>query len=208
MGKQECPNCCHARRYGMGTNHNCHKISCIRFWVRLSKMSHCWLNYKIFTESCRLPGNGIKNWASSTCLDDLKTHLSFSPSLDDEYFLQYQKDVTTNSYQLEWLQQINAVSETSESGGRLNIYRKIKKDLTTESYVANVRSVCVRRVLAGLWTGCLPLAVKTGRYVGSPSASRCVGFVTVGRWRIKSTSLLLALLLKIWGFSYLTTVTP
>ena len=31
-------------------------------------------------------------------------------------------------------------------------------------------------------------AVKTGRYVGSPSASRCVGFVTVGRWRIKSTS--------------------
>ena len=103
-------------------------------------MSSSRLNYKIFAESCRLPGNGIKNWASSTCLDDLKTHLGFSPSLDDEYFLQYHKDVTTKLYQLEWLQQINAVSVTSESG-RLNIYRKIIKDLTTESYVANRRSV-------------------------------------------------------------------
>ena len=106
------------------------KVSCIRFWLRLSKVSHSRLNYKIFAESC------IKNWATSmkTCLDDLNTHLGFSPSLDDEYFLQYYKDIATNLYQLEWLQQINAVSETFELGGRLNIYRKIKKDLTTESY--------------------------------------------------------------------------
>ena len=61
-----------------------------------------------------------------------------------------------------------AAAETSESDGRLNIYKKIKKDLNTESYVANGRSVCVRRVLVGLQTGCLLLAVKTGRYVGVP----------------------------------------
>ena len=42
------------------------KLSCIRFWQRLSNMSHDRLNYKIFTESCRLAENGKKNWASST----------------------------------------------------------------------------------------------------------------------------------------------
>ena len=63
-------------------------------------------------------------------------------------------------------------TETSESGGRLNIYRRIKKDLTTESYVANIRSVGVRRVLAGLQVGCLPLTVETGHYTGIPFCQR------------------------------------
>ena len=34
------------------------KFSCIRFWLRLSNMSHDRLNYKIFTEPCRLAENG------------------------------------------------------------------------------------------------------------------------------------------------------
>ena len=54
------------------------------------------------------------------------------------------------------------------SSGRLNIYRKIKKDLTTESYVANIRSVRVRRALAGLQVGCLLLMVEIGHYTGVP----------------------------------------
>ena len=140
------------------------KISCNRFWLRLSRMSLSRLNYKIFAESCRLAGNSVKNWASSikTCLDDLNTHLGFSPSLDDKYFRQYYRDTATNLYQLEWLQQINAVSETSESGGRLNIYRKIKKNLNTESYVVNIWPVGVRRVLVGLRVGSLLSADVSG----------------------------------------------
>ena len=67
---------------------------------------------------------------------------------------------------------MNHVRENSESGGRLNIYRKIKNELTTESYVANEWSVGVRRVLAGLRAGCLPLAVETGRYTGTPYCQR------------------------------------
>ena len=38
------------------------KLSCIRFWLRLSNMSHDRINYKIFTESCSLAENGKKNW--------------------------------------------------------------------------------------------------------------------------------------------------
>ena len=60
----------------------------------------------------------------------------------------------------------------SESGGRLNIYRNIKSDLATWSYVANERSVGVRRVLAGLRAGCLPLDIETGRYTGIPHYQR------------------------------------
>ena len=63
---------------------------------------------------------------------------------------------------------MNHVRENSESGGRLNIYRNITSDLATESYVANEQSVGVRRVMAGLRVGCLPLDVQTGRYTGTP----------------------------------------
>ena len=79
------------------------KIPCTRFWLRLSKMSHSRLNYIKFAQSCRLAGNGRKNWAPSikTCLDDLNTHLGFSPSIDNEHFLQFYKDIPTNLYQLE-----------------------------------------------------------------------------------------------------------
>ena len=61
-------------------------------------------------------------------------------------------------------EQVNHVRDNSESGGSVNIYRNIKSDLVTESYVANKWSMGVRRVLDGLRTGCLPLGVETGRY--------------------------------------------
>ena len=151
------------------------KISCIRFWLRLSKMSQTRLNYAFFAESCTLAENGKKNWAFyiKAYLHDLSINLCFSPSIHDEHFIQYYKDAATNLYKLEWLRQIQMVREASETGGRLNIYRRIKADFpTTERYVANIRSVGMRRVLAGLWVGCLPLAVETGRYTGVPLCQR------------------------------------
>ena len=80
--------------------------------------------------------------------------------------------MATNLYKSEWRQQVSHIRDNSESGGRLNTYRNIKSDLVTESYVANERSVSVRRVLAGLWAGCLPLGVETGRYTGIPYYQR------------------------------------
>ena len=43
--------------------------------------------------------------------DPVRSHggmLRFNPSIDDEYYLQYYKDIATNIYKLEWLQQVNA----------------------------------------------------------------------------------------------------
>ena len=87
-------------------------------------------------------------------------------------FLQYYQDMATKLYKSEWRQQVNHIRDNSESGGRLNIYRNIKSDLVTESYVANEWSVSMRRVLAGLRASCLPLGVETGRYTGIPYYQR------------------------------------
>ena len=74
----------------------------------------------------------------------------------------------------------NHVGEHSESGGRLNIYRNIKRDLATESYVANERPVGVRRVLAGLRAGCLLLGVETGQHTGTPYCQRTCHLCDLG----------------------------
>ena len=74
----------------------------------------------------------------------------------------------------------NHVGEHSESGGRLNIYRNIKRDLATKSYVANERPVGVRRVLAGLRAGCLLLGVETGQHTGTPYYQRTCHLCDLG----------------------------
>ena len=52
------------------------------------------------------------------------------------------------------------------------MYRKIKKEPAPEIYVASKNSVGVRRVIAGLRLGCLPLAVEVGRYTCTPYTDR------------------------------------
>ena len=96
----------------------------------------------------------------------LNSHLR--PSITDKHFLQHYQDIATNLYKSEWREQVNHIRDNLESGCRLNTYRNIKSDLVAESYVANERSVGVRRVLAGLRAGCLPLGVETGQYIGIP----------------------------------------
>ena len=52
----------------------------------------------------------------------------------------------------------------SESGGKLAVYRVLKNMPEVEPYARANLPVCVRRVLAGLRAGCLPLQVELGRY--------------------------------------------
>ena len=60
----------------------------------------------------------------------------------------------------------------SASGGRLSVYRVLKPNPGTENYVMEHLPVNVRRVVAGLRMGCLPLEVETGRYTGTPYEQR------------------------------------
>ena len=88
----------------------------------------------------------------------------------------------------EWREQVNHIRDNSKSEGRLNIFRIIKCDLVTESYVAIEWSVGVRRVLAGLCAGWLLLGVETGRYTGYLTTNRHVPYVTLGRRRTNTIS--------------------
>ena len=53
----------------------------------------------------------------------------------------------------------NRIPSDSNSGGRLNIYHNIKFRPNVEPYVISCDSGR-RRIMAGLRTGCLPLAVE------------------------------------------------
>ena len=55
-------------------------------------------------------------------------------------------------------------ASSSESGGKLALYRQIKHFPETEPYCRASLSVGVRRVLAKLRAGCLPLQIELGCY--------------------------------------------
>ena len=148
------------------------KITCIRFFLRLSNMTPYRINYKCFAEACKLADNGTKNWVHCTreILNDTLT--DYTQTLDCRHSLQEYKNIVISMYTNQWRKDINQMNSESLSGGRLNIYRHIKNTLATERYILNTKSVGERRVMAGLRMGCLPLAVETGRYSGTPYQER------------------------------------
>ncbi len=55
-------------------------------------------------------------------------------------------------------------TRNSDSGGRLVLYRMFKEEPLAEEYIAKMIPRDRRRTLVMLRTGCLPLAIETGRY--------------------------------------------
>ena len=94
------------------------------------------------------------------------------PTPDCSNMLPYYKDALIMLFEEQWHEDINRISTQSSSEGRLKLYRKIKTNPTVENYVSHTRSVGERRVMVGLRTGCLPLAVETGRYTSTPFGER------------------------------------
>ena len=152
------------------------QISCVRFWLRLTKMSENRLNQKIFTEAHRWACMGYKNWIARTLdiLNKDRSELDLNPmcTLDNNPDIHQYKECLVARLRNEWQKEINRIPEGSESGGRLGMYRRIKKEPAPEIYVVSKNSVGVRRVIAGLRLGCLPLAVEVGRYTGTPYIER------------------------------------
>ena len=66
-------------------------------------------------------------------------------------------------YEGQWLNNTNIIPSDSNSKGRLNINHNIKFRPNVEPYVISCDSGR-RRIMAGLRTGCLPLAVEVGCY--------------------------------------------
>ncbi len=72
-----------------------------------------------------------------------------------------------------WKDEINRIPEDSESGGRLALYRVFKEELCPEEYIKKIIPRDRRRTIVMIRTGCLGLAVETGRY-RSPKTPRIV----------------------------------
>ena len=62
-------------------------------------------------------------------------------------------------------------ASASVNGGKLSMYRQFKHCPDTEPYVRASLPVDVRRVVAGLRAGCLPLQVELGRYTSPKNSS-------------------------------------
>ena len=123
---------------------------------------------------------GYKNWIAKTLdiyyINKDRTELDLNLTYTLEHnpdILQY-KECLVARFRNKWQKEINRVREGSESGGiwRLGMYSRIKKEPVPEIYVASKNSVRVRRVIAGLRLGCLPLAVEVDRYTGTSYIER------------------------------------
>ena len=115
-----------------------------------------------------LAKKGLKNW----CWEVNKLLVCIQlPSLfsnQDHYAtcstLNHVKDALINMADHKWLSLLNTPSSNSETGGKLRHYRLFKTEPSPAGYVLASLGPGQRWALATLRSGCLPLAVETGRH--------------------------------------------
>ena len=148
-------------------------IYCIKFWKRLHTLHNNRITKAVFIEACRLAEQGTHNWVSSVNNLFSSYWPQYSPpaTLDLNSIVHLTTQSICVNYDLLWYQNINRIPYNSSSGGRLNLYRKIKFAPKVDSYIMRCDKGR-RRVIAGLRTGCLPLAVEVGRYTSIPFDQR------------------------------------
>ena len=139
------------------------KFSITRFRLRLNRMEHNRIPYKMYVWSDSLTGRGGRskrvNWANKT--------QSILDSIDDPAGGMTADEVwraLATQALGQWKEDIQKINNNSESGGRLRFYKDFKTTPNAEKYVENGLSLNKRRVITQIRTGCLPLEIETGRY--------------------------------------------
>ena len=108
-----------------------------------------------------------KNWCWS-CMKTLSVYKGTVRSLaltsETPSFAQLRETVHLSAFD-EWLQQLHKPPDvTSESGGKLVLYRELQSEPHPSGYIIANISRGRRWVMAACRGGCLPLAVETGRW--------------------------------------------
>jgi len=143
------------------------QFTMLKYWFRVCSMPLERVPKQVFLWSRSLSDSGKITWAShaSNLLDGLDLHISSPNGLQASKFYDYLWDALANNLLNNWFHSINNVeASSSESGGKLALYRQIKYFPETEPYCRASLSVGVRRVLAGMRAGCVPLQIELGRY--------------------------------------------
>ena len=78
---------------------------------------------------------------------------------------------------------MNEVRQNPQSGARISIYRNAKCDLATESYVANVKSVGLKRCWLASRQAACHWTWRLASTLGHHTARGHVAYVIVESWR-------------------------
>ena len=141
----------------------------VKYWVRVCEMPLSRIPKLAYVWSRELADSGKKSWGYHIreLVEGLKLH-EFHECLPvgnppEVYSIVW--DALADKFTQSWRHSVQKVeASASENGGKLAMYRQLKLFPGTEPYVRASLPVGVRRVVAGLRAGCLPLQIELGRY--------------------------------------------
>ena len=152
------------------------QIEMVRLWCRLIKMDKSRLTYKVFKWSHSLSLGLTKTWEYQVkqCLkianiSDIKIS---NDKLNVKSIMSRYREEVINIDKKKWLASVWDDSKNEEHGNKLRLYRCFKKDIYVEFYVTTSMPFHHRQSLAMLRTGCLPIAIETGRHHAIPLDER------------------------------------
>ena len=112
-------------------------MAMLKYWFRLCSMPSERIPKQAFLWSRSLSNSGKVTWASHTSdlLDGLELYISSPNGLQSCKFYDCLWDALANKLLHNWFQLIhNVEASSSESGGKLALYRQIKHFPETEPY--------------------------------------------------------------------------
>ena len=166
----------------------------LKYWHSLGSMPLDRIPQKVFCWCSKYASTGKKNWSfhakkliSSVDNENVsfESFRTFSVSV---------WDALASKHLDAWRQEVGGGDvRITQSGGKLVWYRSVKTIPKVEPYIRAGHPVDVRRVMAGLRAGCLPLQVELGQFsqpktpftTGSAKcASQMLKLYSTFRWNV------------------------
>ena len=146
-----------------------HIYNVIKWWIKINSHSNGRISKCILAWSMDLANKGLKNWCWEVnkllvCLQLPSVFSNQEHYTANSYTLNRVKIALINMADCKWHNLLNKPPSNSETGGKLRHYRMFKIEPSPAGYVLAPLGSGQRWALASLRSGCLPLAVETGRH--------------------------------------------
>lgn len=146
---------------GLTSTKSAEILETFRLFLRVSKAYDTRLTYKVHMWSKDCSRSWDKNCIKKAQILGIENVINDTFSI--KHKLQDIKSKLCEKDKNEWVEKL--FNDRNQcNGNKLRIYREYKHVLEFSSYVKLVRNRQHRRVLSNFRSGCLPLAVETGRY--------------------------------------------
>ena len=146
---------------GYGSTKSNQYLESFRLFLKIRNTDDSRLTYKVHMWSMNIG----RSW-DKKCVE-IANNLDFMNIIDGPFSIQHKlkviKEFMFNNDKTEWFN--NLYDDRNEpNGNKLRTFRMYKNNLETDFYVKNVFNRQHRRILSNFRSGCLPLAIETGRY--------------------------------------------